>query len=297
MMGINKQESLMKIGIYYFSGTGNTEIIAAMAAKEFGETGNTVELIRIEDILKNNLDTGVSRFDIIGIGNPVIGFGTPDIVFQFILKMPQGNGKKVFLPKTAGGVGFQNYPSSRPVIRKLKKKGYDVFYDRLLSLGSNWVVKFDERVTRLLYEAGRKKVKTACAEIIVGKRRTQKAGPFLTALMEIMMFIDHLMMRFIGLDMHATKECSHCGLCARSCPAGNITDRKGKIRFGLKCNSCMRCVYACPAGAIRYRFFSFFIVPGGYDIRKILKEGSADSDLSGAWKPPFLDEYLKNDNM
>jgi len=104
-------------------------------------------------------------------------------------------------------------------------------------------------------------------------------------------------MRFIGLDMHATKECSHCGLCARSCPAGNITDRKGKIRFGLKCNSCMRCVYACPAGAIRYRFFSFFIVPGGYDIRKILKEGSADSDLSGAWKPPFLDEYLKNDNM
>ena len=288
---------MKKIGIYYFSGTGNTEIIAEMARKEFEETGNAVELIRIEDILKNGLDTGVSGFDIIGIGNPVIGFGTPDIVFQFIRMMPCGGGKNVFLLKTAGGVGAGNYPSSRPVIRKLKRKGYDVCYDRLLSLGSNWVVKFDERITKRLYEADQKKVKTACAEIIAGKRRTQNAGKIVTILMEAIMFIDHFIMRFIGLDLHATKECNQCGLCVQNCPVENITDKKGNLHFSLKCNCCMRCVYTCPHGAIRFRIFSFFSVRGGYNIRKILKTDNDGSDLSGVWKPPFLDEYLKNDDM
>ena len=291
------ERTMKKIGIYYFSGTGNTEIIAEMARKEFEETGNAVELIRIEDILKNGLDTGVSGFDIIGIGNPVIGFGTPDIVFQFIRMMPCGGGKNVFLLKTAGGVGAGNYPSSRPVIRKLKRKGYDVCYDRLLSLGSNWVVKFDERITKRLYEADQKKVKTACAEIIAGKRRTQNAGKIVTILMEAIMFIDHFIMRFIGLDLHATKECNQCGLCVQNCPVENITDKKGNLHFSLKCNCCMRCVYTCPHGAIRFRIFSFFSVRGGYNIRKILKTDNDGSDLSGVWKPPFLDEYLKNDDM
>jgi flavodoxin/ferredoxin len=281
------------IGIFYFSATGNTEMVVKMAQNEFQEQGHRAQIIRMEDVLKKK-KIELDHFDLIGISHPIIGFGSPLIVYSFIKSLPACNAKKVFLMKTAGGVGPQNYPSSRPAIRKLKKKGYDVFYDRIFSIGSNWVVKFDDKVMKHLYCTTQKKVRIMCLEIIEEKKRALVTKRFLTVLMEMIQVLERYCMRLIGKDLHAAKECNFCKICIQNCPAANISEKNGKIRFGSNCNCCMRCVYNCPENAIHYRLFSFFELPGGYNLGKILSCTDESPDLTGVKKPPFLEQYMND---
>jgi len=58
--------------IYYFSGTGNTELVANMFKEEFPKHEYNVNLIKIEDVLKNNILIDINKYDLIGIGSQVI---------------------------------------------------------------------------------------------------------------------------------------------------------------------------------------------------------------------------------
>ena len=117
---------MKSVVIYYFSGTGNTEIVANMVNEELSNYEYNVTIIRIEDILKNNLKIDLEKYEFVGIGCQVIGFGIPNIVRDFIPLLPKVKCKKVFIFRTAGGVAPINYNASKPMIRKLSKKGYEV---------------------------------------------------------------------------------------------------------------------------------------------------------------------------
>ena len=45
-------------------------------------------------------------------------------------------------------------------------------------------------------------------------------------------------------------NCSQCGICAKVCPADNITVANTKLSFGEKCISCLSCIHNCPQKAI-----------------------------------------------
>lgn len=281
--------------IYYFSGTGNTKIVADMIKKEFTKNQYNVDVIRIEDVLKDGLNIDIEKYDLIGIGCPVIAYSTPNIVSNFIRRLPNGNHKKAFIFRTAGGVAPVNYNASKTTIRKLERKGYEVFYERVFSIGSNWIVRFDDKVVKQLFEATGRKAAAMCGEITDGKRRILKTGIGLRIRKELMMHIIPLVMRLVGKDLIVNGSCSHCGICIKNCPAGNIIEKNGKVRFKLSCNSCMRCVYSCPKGAINFRFLKFFPVPGGYNIEKILKSPCEESVQTKI--PPFFNGYIQNDEL
>jgi flavodoxin/Fe-S-cluster-containing hydrogenase component 2 len=283
--------------IYYFSGTGNTELVANMIEDEFPKYEYKVDMIKIEDILKNNLSIDISKYDLIGIGSQVIGYGSPSIVHKFIRSFPEVKDKKIFIFRTAGGVAPINYNVSKSIIRVLRKKGYDVFYERVFSIGSNWVVKFSDNVVKKLYEATRKKVSIMCVEIISGEKRILKTSLWLIILMEFVALISRPFFNLLGKDIAANKACEHCGLCIKNCPAQNIYENNGKIKFKLSCNCCMRCIYSCPKNALNFRLAKFFAVPGGYNIKKTLEK---EYDLSGGNNkdiPAFFHNYITDDKL
>lgn len=283
--------------IYYFSGTGNTKIVTDLIKEEFLTNQWQVEVIKIEDVLNNRMTVNHEQYDMIGIGCQVIGYGIPNIVKRFIRVLPKVNGKKVFVFRTAGGVAPINYNASKPMIRTLSRKGYLVFHERVFSIGSNWVVRFDDAVVKKLYEATKKKVSIMCREIINGERRILKTGIRLRILMEILMPISSAILHLTGKDLVVNKDCSHCAICIKNCPASNIYERRDKIKFGLSCSSCMRCVYTCPHKAISFRFLTFFPVPGGYNIKEVLDSHEEEKQLDLVTTPPFFEEYIKNDEL
>jgi flavodoxin/ferredoxin len=284
------------VGIFYFSGTGNTEIIAEMIREAFAEQAYKVDMIRMEDVLKSNNSIRPEAYDILGIGCPVLGFSSPQIVRDFIRRLPpissKENSRKVFVFRTAGGVAPVNYQASKPMIRQLAAKGYHVFYERIFSISSNWIFKFDDDVILKLYEASRKKAVRLCCEVMQGHKRLLKTSVPRKVLMESVMLAVRPIFRVIGKDYVVDASCTHCGRCVAHCPSGNIREINGKIKFGLSCNSCMRCLYSCPKKAIRFRTLSFFAVPGGYNIKQILANPCPPEEKDRRAEPPFLKAYM-----
>jgi flavodoxin/ferredoxin len=284
----------MKACVFCFSGTGNTELVAKMIQSNLTERGCETDFFRMEDITRGKIALDVDQYDLIGIGAQVIGFGAPLLVSQFIHMLPKGKGKRVFVFRTAGGVAPINYNASNPMIRKLRRKGYDVFHERLFSISSNWINRFDDAVVRGLYTATQKKVALMTNDVLRGIPRVLKTGLLQQLMMETVMAVSRLFFRFVGKDFSVSDACTHCGLCVRSCPVGNIFERNGNISYRFSCNSCLRCLYECPQNAIHLRSFAFFAVPGGYKIKDILA-GKTKSTGEPKSAPRFYQEYITND--
>lgn len=49
------------------------------------------------------------------------------------------------------------------------------------------------------------------------------------------------------------KSCNGCGLCAKVCPARNITVEDGRAKHGKSCEFCLACANLCPQKAVRPR--------------------------------------------
>ena len=286
-----------KIGLFYFSGTGNTEIIAELLEKELAKAGYEVESKRIEDVRKSKAMFNPEDFDLIGIGGPVVAFSAPRIVLKFMKALPKAGGKKLFIFRTAGGVAPQNYHASASMIRIARRRGYDVFYQRLFSLGSNWVVRFDDEITRRLYQADIHKVEIMCRELVDGKGRFLEAPFSAKALSVSLMLLEKMIVPFMAKDYTVSKDCNQCGICVKKCPMENIRSTAGKIRFGFSCTWCLRCIYACPKRAITPRLFSFIALKEGYNPRAILKGPETRKDLSGITVPPFFNAYVADDAL
>ncbi len=200
-----------KIGLFYFSGTGNTEIIAELLEKELAKAGYEVESKRIEDVLHGKATFHPEDFDLVGIGSPVVAFSAPRIVLKFMKALPEASGKKLFIFRTAGGVAPQNYHASASMIRIGRRKGYDVFYERLFSLGSNWVVRFDDEITRRLYQTDIHKVEIMCRELVEGRNRFLEAPFSAKALSASMTLVEKLIVPFVAKDYKVSKDCNLCG--------------------------------------------------------------------------------------
>jgi ferredoxin len=99
---------------------------------------------------------------------------------------------------------------------------------------------------------------------------------------------------FLGKDAVVESSCSHCGLCVKQCPAGNIILKNGKIKFHSSCSACLRCVYSCPKQAIRFRLFRFIKIQEGYNVKRSLSEAGNLCEKPNGIIPPFFPEYIKD---
>jgi len=57
--------------------------------------------------------------------------------------------------------------------------------------------------------------------------------------------------RWVKKRFYANENCTHCGICQRICPSGNITVTQDDVSFDNKCYLCLRCIHQCPEKAIQ----------------------------------------------
>ena len=51
---------------------------------------------------------------------------------------------------------------------------------------------------------------------------------------------------------HVDESCSGCGICARVCPAGNISMAAGRPDWQQRCEQCFACLQWCPEEALQF---------------------------------------------
>ena len=78
----------MDIGIVYFSGTGNTEILAEEIHDSMESQEHRARLMEMEEILQGRSGFHPADYRIIGIGFPVHGMNPARIALDFIHRMP-----------------------------------------------------------------------------------------------------------------------------------------------------------------------------------------------------------------
>jgi ferredoxin/flavodoxin len=265
------QSPLVSIGIFYFSGTGNTKTVTYLLSEEFEKKGCYVDIYTIDEVLKTKNNPSLQSYDIVGFGYPVHAFNAPRIFFEYIRALPTGNQKKTFIFKSAGDP-FMNGGSTALVRKVLQRKGYDVFYERLFVMPSNVLIRYRDPLIKQLYITTLRHVKAMATDILTGTKKLQHNILILTILTAGFSTMESIGARFFGKHLSIAHSCNHCGICIRNCPTKNISEYAGRILFDSQCVFCMRCIYGCPVNAIIPRYLKFLIIRPWFDVEKIGKD-------------------------
>jgi ferredoxin len=300
--GKDGEFSPKNVGIAVFSGTGNTAYVTEVLAKELRDLGASVDIQRINspgtrldgnDTVLPNFDP--ARFDLVGIGHPILGFGVAPIVLRFAAALPPGRGQ-VFIFKSAADNHRVNNAASEKLIRLLEDKGYEVVHDFLYVMPCNWVIGYQRRFNLQIIDKVKEKAVRHAQELMAG---TRSRLPIYRGWRLLARFFHYLETNYgrkqFGKALRATKVCTLCGHCISNCPVGNIREENKQIHFGKNCLWCMRCVYNCPAKAIDAQWMNWCILEEGYQLKDFL--GASDAERTfitgrsrGYWKH-FLEYF------
>lgn len=288
---------MKKIGIFYFSGTGNTEIIARLLSESYERKQIEVELFRIEDIVSHKKSFDINDFDMIGVGHPVLGFGASGITDQFARMLPSCPAKKAFVFKTASSPHYLNQGASDTVIQAMEEKGYQVFHNSIIAMPCNLFIKYDDRLNKQLYEAAVKKVEKIVADTSNEQEQYLKINRILSKLLRVLYYgEEHYGAKYFAKGLAASANCNRCNKCVRDCPTNNISETEGQICFGANCIWCMRCIYACPNQAIKAKNLTGCVLApytGGFNIDQLLNNPELDGNYVTEKSKGYYKHFIK----
>jgi len=259
----------LRVAIFYFTGTGNTQSVAEGFAAAF-RPDVEVSLHNVESLPLGPAAALLRDCDLAGFGSPVYGFAVPRPFDRFLRALPHSPGQRAFLFLTMGGaaLGALHHPR-----RLLERNGFDVVNSSLFLAPSNVFVSGAEGgsfVYRLLWyterqhparllEHCRTGARETVAAILSGQRchvRDSLLARLASWAGRLAVFTSAWQMKLV---LGTRRTCNRCGICVRSCPQGNIRLTGRRVRFGWRCAMCYRCINICPVRAVRLRWpASFF---------------------------------------
>ena len=239
----------MKTVLYYFSGTGNTLMLARLLAQELGNT-------EIINIVSYDASTPPPKADAIGILFPVYAFGLPGIMRDFVKNTLQiSDDTYIFSLTNYGGAGGPAALRQLKVL--LKTKGRKLSAGFGVHMPSNYIpfggaespAKQNKRfliaATRINKAA--QKIKERPGKYFFRKTRI---------LYPITNIFYKIFMKKCKKDVkkfYVKANCTSCGICAKVCPTQNIKIADKFPEWGDNCEQCMACLQWCPSLAIHIR--------------------------------------------
>lgn len=228
--------------ICYFTASGNCLDVA----RRIGGTLLSIpqlmrrEAIEIED-------------DAVGIVCPVYAGEMPMMVRKFMAKAKIQT-EYFFFVYTFGmscGAAFAHAELAA------RAAGLTINYINAVQMVDNYLPIFDmEDQLRTLPEKNVDgQLDKLCAEIAVREQKPVE----ITAKMRLQMamFSNRLAKRILKKDAAqqyiVNDACIRCGICARVCPANNITVSEEGVRFSDHCEVCYACLNNCPQNALHLR--------------------------------------------
>jgi NAD-dependent dihydropyrimidine dehydrogenase PreA subunit len=238
------------IDFYYFSGTGNTMLVARKMTEIFQEEGYIVNLEKMEISESSEVNTEHT----IGLGFPVAILSTYNLVWNFIQSLPEVQGTEIFMVDTMGGYSGGLVGPLRAI---LERKGYQPIGACEIIMPVNIFYIQNDKTNREKVKKGLEIAEKYAKALIDGRSRWGRV-PFFSDALNI---FSKAGIKLTTIDLHQkyfkfrTNEvlCNKCGICAEICPVGNIMFDEYPVS-GNKCEYCMRCVSMCPIGAIRSLF-------------------------------------------
>lgn len=254
----------MKIGIYYFSGTGNTELTVKKWAEEAKKHDIECDLIKISDISDEKVD--VSAYDKVGIAYPIHAFNAPRIVWKFATKIEKLADKKpAFIIMVSGEYMNMNHSSDYKVARILKRRNIIIESEYHYLMPYNMIFRHTEKRAYDMY-----KTMNALSELDVKEYLVENKPHKLKKHLSVHFFIwlirvEQLYAPFYGKMLRIKKKkCIKCMKCVNSCPVKNIEFKDGKFKFHWHCTLCSRCSFNCPTNAFNTGFLLLWKVNGKY---------------------------------
>ena len=234
--------------VFYFSGTGNSQLAAKQIASELGD-----ELVSINECLKKGGKNSFRSQRPLVFVLPTYAWRMPKVVERWIRETGFEGSREAYFVLTCGG----SAGNAAAYAKKLcGETGLRFLGLAAVDMPNNYVALSntpDEAECAALLEQAKERVASLSALM-------QRGDPFPDAPVS---FKDRMNSGpvnglFYALFVHdkgfsATDACTSCGKCARRCPLNNIRLTDGKPVWHGNCTHCMACIGGCPAEAIEYK--------------------------------------------
>lgn len=286
-----------RMAVVYYSGTGGSERVAKVFETSLTKVGYTVDIFRLFDNPRVILENDVSLM----LVYPVHAFNAPDLVYKWVENLSVVDNIHACVVSVSGGGEMRPNTACRlGAIKRLKKKGYNVIYEKMLVMPSNIGVATKEPLAKMLLDILPKKVEDIVADIENGIIRRRKPF-FFDRFASMVGKVEKYGARIFGKRIKVSDSCNGCGWCADNCPAGNIIMEAGKPTFARKCHLCLGCLYGCPSKALEPGFMKQILIKEGYDLNSLENKGAAgyEVDVEGLTKGSLwkgLRKYLSENN-
>jgi ferredoxin len=253
--------AIVSTDLYYFSGTGNSLVVA----KDIAEKING-KLISMPSVMRE--ESVKPEANVIGIVFPVYyatnDCGIPLIVGRFVRKLENLGSKYIFAVCTHGGM-----PGT--TIENLKK----AIASRGGKLAAGFTVRMSnknlaERRQQKMLIKRKKKLKAICEyvnarregrfetrgllrKILLAPLRSLEKPIFLYRYKKLSSTSKNSFSELIPLadrSFRTNENCTGCGTCAKVCPVNNIKMVDGKPVWQHHCETCYACYAWCPNEAV-----------------------------------------------
>ncbi len=239
----------MKIALFYFSGTGNTELTVKKWKSSAEQFGVQLDLFKIE---KDEFDfSKITEYDKIGFGYPIHAFNAPENVWRYAKKFPKlDKPMNIFIVMVSGEYMSINHSSGKKLLRILKRRNYFLESDYHYIMPYNMIFRHTEARALRMFVTMNELVPINVEDYLVnGKPHLTKkhhlVGWFIW-LLRIEQWFSGVNGKIYRVNK---KKCIKCMKCINNCPTNNIEFINGKFKFHNRCLCCVRCSFNCPTDA------------------------------------------------
>ena len=239
----------MKIGLIYFSVTGNTEKIVAVVNNTLEDLNNEVEEFNITNYSDRSKSLNLSQFEAYIFGFPNYYGRAPRLIREWLLTL-NGEGKKCSVFFTYGGVHFG---IAHHNIKNILTKQNFVLVSTAQFIGKHtynitgWKLN-ENHPNQDDFEIAKDYTLKTYKRFIGEDPKIVSFEPTKFT-EEIADQWETTTKRAIPLPFRE-EECSMCRTCEESCPVNAMNAEKGKPNRKA-CIRCFRCVVNCPENVLK----------------------------------------------